>query len=111
MEEIFESEVRSSGDFAGVFEYDGETGFFYLYRTERDGSAQVIDAIRVCNGNPKFDADDVEIRWGSFEDFVGLFIKGIVWAAFDLQLHHKYGGNYAEMGRPEVPPAILQKFA
>lgn len=28
-EEMFDSSTRSKGDLAGVFEYDGETGYFY----------------------------------------------------------------------------------
>ena len=28
--EMFVSAIRSSGDLAGIFEYDGETGWFYL---------------------------------------------------------------------------------
>ncbi len=34
-EEIFDSCVREKGDLAGVFEYDGEAGYFYLYETKR----------------------------------------------------------------------------
>jgi hypothetical protein len=32
--EMFESASRANGDLAGVFEYDGETGYFYLYETK-----------------------------------------------------------------------------
>ncbi|WP_286203065.1 hypothetical protein [Rhizobium lusitanum] len=36
MDQLFESAVRSSGDLAGVFEFDGDVGYFYLCATEEN---------------------------------------------------------------------------
>jgi hypothetical protein len=40
--EIFVSSVRSTGDLAGVFEYDGETGYFYLYRAKGASGKKIM---------------------------------------------------------------------
>ena len=52
MEEIFESSVRSAGDLAGVFEFDGDTSYFYLYRVDASEGNKVLDAIKVSVGEP-----------------------------------------------------------
>lgn len=82
-EEVFESCVRSAGDLAGVFEYDGETGYFYLYATGATGEASVLDAIHILSGEADFAASDVTITWDPSEIRVGLFIRGRLRAAFD----------------------------
>src|SRR5258708_18966734 len=81
LEEMFDSSVRSAGDFAGVFEYDGETGYFYLYDMSREESQRVLAAIRVVGTKPDFDQDSIEIKWDKAERRVGLFIRGALWAA------------------------------
>lgn len=52
-EEMFVESVGRSGDLAGVFEYDGETGYFYLYRIG-DGGSKVLDSIHVLSFRPDF---------------------------------------------------------
>src|SRR5438552_3008968 len=93
-DEMFESAVRSAGDHAGVFEYDGETGYFYLYQTKGAQGQKVLDAIRVMIGTAHFDESDVVVRWDAAERAVGLFIRGNLWAAFDATTGTKYGGDY-----------------
>lgn len=110
MDEIFDSAVRSSGDFAGVFEYDGDTSFFYLYQNEVDGNARVLDAIRIATGTPDFGADDIQITWDTSENIVGLFIRGNVWAVFQLTPRQKYDGVYGGNWPSKVPPDIVEKF-
>ncbi|MDI1478321.1 DUF2251 domain-containing protein [Polyangium sp. y55x31] len=82
-EEIFESCVRSAGDLAGVFEYDGETGYFYLYATGATGEARVLDAIHVLSGEADFAVSDIVIAWDQGETRVGLAIRGQLRASFD----------------------------
>ncbi len=62
LEEMFDSSVRSAGDFAGVFEYDGETGYFYLYDMSREESQRVLAAIRAVGTKPDFDQESIEIK-------------------------------------------------
>jgi hypothetical protein len=80
--EMFVSALRSAGDEAGVFEYDGETGYFYLYATKCKEN-EVLGAICVVIGVPDFGEIDVAIRWNAEQSKVGLFIRGRLWAAFD----------------------------
>ncbi|WP_153820427.1 DUF2251 domain-containing protein [Polyangium spumosum] len=90
-EEIFESCVRSAGDLAGVFEYNGETGYFYLYATGAAGEARVLDAIHVVSGEVSFTASDIAIEWEQGETRVGLFIRGQLRASFDATNMTKLG--------------------
>lgn len=99
-EKVFEAADSPSGDFAGVFEYDGETGYFYLYAFAADGAKErVVDAIHVLTGVPDFSASQVRVVW-SGNDRVGLLIRDVLWAVFDRKRGLKYGGNYRPGGRP-----------
>jgi len=108
--EMVDSAVRADGDHAGVFEYDGDTGYFYLYETKGASGKKVIGAIRVLVGTPDFEDRDIEIRWDADENLVGLFICGQLWAAFDGRTGAKYGGNYGARARPEIPLEIVSVF-
>jgi hypothetical protein len=46
-DEMFDSSIRSAGDLAGVFEYDGETGYFYLYDSVGSSNQRVLGAKRI----------------------------------------------------------------
>jgi hypothetical protein len=100
MVEIFESAVRSKGDLAGVFEYDGETGYFYLYTPGNSG--RILDSIHVFSGKPDFARQDIAVRWNRLEQMVGLFIRGELWALFAEPWPTKYGGNYSPGGTSPV---------
>ena len=110
MTEVFDSAVRSAGDLAGVYEYDGDTGYFYLYDTRSEDTRKVIAAISVLAGRSGFEKEDVAIRWDSTEGKVGLFICEQLWAAFDTETGAKYGGNYRAHGNPEMPVEIAEAF-
>jgi hypothetical protein len=71
--EIFDSSVRSRGDLAGVFEYDGETAYFYLYDQRLPKNRLVLDAIRITSRQPDLGKADVRVEWDSGENNVGLF--------------------------------------
>lgn len=110
-DELFDSHVRSSGDLAGVFEYDGNTGYFYLYATDEPEAHKVLDAIHVFSGEPDFGEEDIAIRWDQNELKVGLFIRGILWAVFDHQQRVKYGGGYKPELVPKLPPEASSGFS
>ena len=61
-DEMFDSAVRSAGDKAGFFEYDGEVGYFYLYEPNGAPGKKVIGAIRVLTQAPDFEPADISIR-------------------------------------------------
>ena len=107
VEEIFESATRPKGDLAGVFEHDGDTGYFYLYRAE---PRKVLAAIHILSGHADFGAPDVHVRWTEDGSKVGLFIRGIVWAVFDGARLTSFGGNYRPAGSPSIPRAALEGF-
>jgi hypothetical protein len=111
LEEMFDSSVRSAGDFAGVFEYDGEVGYFYLHDMSRDEGRRVLAAIRVVVTKPDFDQDSIQIRWDKAETRVGLFIRAALWAAFDTKSGTACGGDYAAGAQPGVPKDVADAFA
>jgi hypothetical protein len=106
-QEIFADLVRSAGDLAGVFEYDGETGYFYLYRTNAVAGAKIIDALPVASRSTDFTREDISIRWDRSETKVALFIKSVMWAAFDGSSGQKFGGNYEANGKPQIPADFI----
>jgi hypothetical protein len=110
MEEIFESSVRSAGDLAGVFEFDGDTSYFYLYRVDASEGNKVLDAIKVSVGEPDYAESDIEIRWSADESLVFLQIAGQTCAVFDCEGAQKFGGDYVAGVAPKVPPGILARL-
>jgi hypothetical protein len=108
--EIFNSCVRSASDLAGVFEYDGDTGYFYLYDTTGSPNQKVIDSIHILSGPPDFSDAEVTVRWDCEEEKVGLFIRGVLWAVFDSSNGAKYGGKY-KPGSSLPPPLPLEAKA
>ena len=108
--EMFDSAFRSASDKAGVFEHDGETGYFYLCETKRGKYRKIVAHIWVLNGTSDFTVKDISIRWDSTESQVGLFIHGQLWAAFDTSTGEKYGGDYHVGDQPKIPPEITRTF-
>lgn len=109
-DEIFDSAVRSTGDLAGVFEYDGETGYFYLYMTEGEQGHKILDSIHIFSGESDFGETDISVRWDMGEEMVGLFIKGALWAVFDTCQRISHGGNYKAGGKSELSSEIVKRF-
>jgi hypothetical protein len=103
---IYGSALRSSGDLAGVFDYDGETAYFYLYRPFDDQSGEVLDAIHVFSGKLDLKKGDIHITWDRKEKQVGLFIRGGLWAAYSEPWPTRHGGNYA----PGKPSSLKLNF-
>lgn len=107
-DEMFVSAVRTSDDLVGVFEHDGETGYFYLYNQSKPASQRILSAIHVLSGHPEFSESDVEVRWTKDDEIVGLLIRGRLWAAFSER--EKYGGNYRSEGRADIPESVVASF-
>jgi hypothetical protein len=107
--ELWASATRSAGDLAGVFEFDGDTGYFYLYKVSGEQGRKALAAIHIMDRTPGFGQKDFAIRWNFSENFVGLFIHSNLWAAFD-DVGIKYGGHYSRDASPRILPEILQAF-
>ena len=110
MNEIFESETRTQGDLTGVFEFDGESSYFYLYGAEENGESKILSAIRISVGKPNYIASDVLVVWSANEQIVCLKIRHEIWAAFDCISQDKFGGNYSTDRSPQLPQEILSAF-
>jgi len=108
---MFATAVRSSKDLAAAFEYDGETGYFYLYDDSGARGPKVVGAIRILLTAPDFGQDSVLVCWDKEERYVGLLIRGVLWAAFDAEKRKMFGGNYESGTEPNIPPNVRQKFA
>lgn len=109
-DEIFESALRSAGDLAGVFEFDGDVAYFYLYDTTRPEEQKILGAIRVFTGKADFKEDDLGICWDRSETKVGLRIRRRLWAAFDATTRAGYGGNYRAGATAQIPHQIDALF-
>ena len=109
MDDIFESSVRGSGDIARVFEFDGETSYFYLYCVGEDnGGNNILCAIKISSEEPDYEASDLEIMWSNDESFVGLALRGRMGAAFDCDNLQKFGG---EGSGGSVPSEVLARLS
>lgn len=108
--ELFVSALRSQGDRAGVFEYDGETGYFYLYDVHGNKGNRIIAAIPLLSGTIDFGERDVLIRWDGEENLVGLFVRKKLWAVFNLSTGATYGGMCQSGAENEIPRAVKTKF-
>lgn len=93
------SASRSADDFSGVFEFDGETAYFYLWRHRPQ---QVVSAIHVVSGKLPFVESEARIVWNTDEKKVGLVIRDQLWAVFDVSTGRADGGNYQEGARPPL---------
>jgi len=101
MKEIFESATNNDGRFAGVYEDDGETAYFYLYDLAGDG--RILDHVLIHSGEGGPLESDVTIRWDNRGEKVALFIRGELWAWFDPVAREKQGGNYVAGSTPDFP--------
>lgn len=101
--ELFESVVRGQEDLGGVFEYDGDTAYFYLYDMRQKDQHKIIGAIHIFSGTTDLKDSDVIVQWDKGEQRVGLFLRGVQWAVFNVASKRKCGGNYKTKDRPEIP--------
>ena len=108
--DIVKSMVRSLGDLAGVFEFDGETSYFYLYDVNAKESQKITDTIHIISGEPDFCDEDIAVRWNSDESIVGLFVRSQLLAAFDTKHNTKHGGNYLSHILPQISPIVAKSF-
>lgn len=103
---VFDSAVRSQGDLAGVFEYDdadGPTAYFYLCRIEDGVTGPIEGAIHVRSGLWNITEPDIGVMWDQTERRVGLFVHGVLCAAFDTVTGTKHGGGYGKDFHADIP--------
>lgn len=105
-DELFASAVRLQGDAAGVFEFDGETSWFYLLDLRRPQGHQIVDHIHVVSGPPGFTRAEVSVQWDEPQELVALCVRGAPWAVYDLARRAKYGGDIVDRRAPELPAHV-----
>lgn len=101
-DEIFITSTRSKGDFAGVFEYDGETSYFYLYSLDNPDGEKIVGAIGLSQEITKDSGADLSVRWNKQETKVGVFFQNNLLALFNLDLRSKIG-RFAGVTTPNLP--------
>jgi len=110
VEEIFESASQATGSLAGVFEFDGETGYFYLYETEAPDEQKIVGSILIFRDVPDVSGMEIAIRWDRQERRVGLFINDQLWAVFDSVSGEKFGGDYRPNTAANISPDVAACF-
>lgn len=91
--DMFLSSIRSTGDLAGMFEFDGDTAYFYLYVPRAEPKNRILNAVHIWTGHTDLTINDIAIGWDLDERRVGLFIRNQLWATFDGD--RAVGGGYA----------------
>src|SRR5690242_10453398 len=106
---LFESCARPERDFAGVFEYDGETGYFYLCDLTRKEGQTIMGAIHITSAEPDFVQSDVKVIWNRSHTHVGVMLRGRLWAVFSVA-GERFGGDYALGTQPVLPGDVESGF-
>jgi hypothetical protein len=87
-EGIFLDSVRSAGDLALIYEWDGRTGYCYLCRAE---PLKILAAVEVQHAKP--DEGELEILWTDDERYVGFWERDELRIVYDCATHACYGGR------------------
>lgn len=107
--DIFVTATRRDGRMAGVYEYDEDTGYFYLCEVV-GGQPRVVDAIHIVSAPSNLDEESIEVRWSGDERCLALLIHGEPWAAYCPAERGKYGGNYTPDGIADLPATVKEQF-
>ncbi len=107
--DVFKSLVRDKGDLGGVFEYDGDTGYFYLYNLSASANSKIRGGICIFPGPTFVDESKISIKWNKRQNIVSLVIDGLIWAAFE-ENGTPHGGRYTEGRTSSVGQKIIEQF-
>jgi hypothetical protein len=100
---LFLSAVRTDGDYAGVFEHDGEAGYFYLYELHSSTGNKIISAMHILDGLGDLGPSDLRIGWDQVENRVALFVKNEIVAVFNVSTGGEHGGKYSKVATQSIP--------
>ena len=84
MQEYFESAVRLAGDFAGVFECDGETSYFYLYRLDASADRKIVRVLNLELKAAQLLDKQITVFWSENQNTVFLKVGGEIVAALSF---------------------------
>lgn len=80
---------QPNGDHSIVFEFDGETSYFYL--ATRHPEPKILKAIHVRSGAPDFDESELQLAWDGPQGALG--IRGRIVAIYDVAKGTQEGGT------------------
>ena len=107
--DIFITSTRTKGDYSGVFEYDGETSYFYLYSLGNPDGEKIVGAIGLPYEITRNSEPDLSVRWNKQETKVGVFLRDNLLGLFNLGLHPKAGEDFKGVTLPNIPDS--EKFS
>lgn len=105
MREFIESALRPDGDLAGVFEFDGETSYFYLWNSTLKDGKKILASICIDVAPSEIENSEVVIRWDENSKYVGLFFSRKLVAVFDDS-----GGRFFEGNFSTIPDSLSGVF-
>lgn len=108
--ELLCSATRDRGDLAGVFEYDGETAYFYLYRLAPDPGT-IVASLHIYSGTLRISDNDVGVEWDAEETRVGVLLFGTLWGVIASDPVRAYGGYYEAGKEPDIPGGLRGYFS
>lgn len=107
--DIFITSTRTKGDYAGVFEYDGETSYFYLYSLGNPDGKKIVGAIGLSYEITMDSEPNLSVRWNKQETKVGVFLRDNLLGLFNLDLHPEISENFRGVTLPDIPDG--EKFS
>jgi hypothetical protein len=102
MTDIYADALNNAGNLGAFFEADDDVGWFYLYkirnpnRPDEEIDLQIFGSVQVMRGKPDFAESDAVVRWSDDQTWVGLFIKGTLYAYFDIAAGWGIPGRYPD---------------
>lgn len=102
-DDIFITSTRTKGDYAGVFEYDGETSYFYLYSLGILDGKKIVGAIGLPYEITMESEPDLSVRWNKQETKVGVFLRDNLLGLFNLGLKSSGSGDFRGVTLPNIP--------
>lgn len=92
----FITAVCEANGLAGVYEYDDGTAYFYLCSVGPSGHAAIIDNLQIDPRVRELSNGDIVLAWDDVGIRVGLFVKQVLCAVFNVDMHTKFGGRNIE---------------
>lgn len=85
-EKLVLQENSPSGEYALVFEDDGDTGYLYALTPDGVGGLELLDALHIYNAEDSLRGTDIslELLWSADSRRAGLRVNASLWAVFDF---------------------------
>jgi hypothetical protein len=101
--EIFESSTRNAGDYAGVFERDNETSYFYLFNLNGRPNKKILGAIQIKHDIFEKTNSHAGVKWNRAQTKVALIFDGNAIAMFSVPNGKSYGSVFTPVLLAPIP--------